>query len=98
MEHSTLTKYRTQWVGVRVSYIVEHFLCIPGPKKFLATGVVEGVGDDGARCDGDARRRAKPTGLLFIRRDTGELDDIFDQRCTPIEESNLSHEECQHLT
>lgn len=83
-EHSTLTAFKCKWMGVRVSYTVQTFLCVPGKKKFAATGIVEGVGDDGARCDGDARRRAKPTGLLFVRRESGELDEIFDQSCTRI--------------
>lgn len=85
MEHSTLTKFRREWVGKRVSYVVENFLCVPGPKKFDAAGVVEGVGDDGARCDHDGRRRWKPTGMLFVRRDSGELDDVFAGSCKIIE-------------
>ncbi len=81
MEHSTLTKFRLDWVGKRVSYVVDRFLCQVGPKKFDAAGMVEGVGDDGARCDYDRRRRAKPTGMLFVRRENGELDEVFAGAC-----------------
>lgn len=53
-ESKQLKKYREKWVGKAVAYRDE-------PMK------VVGVGDDGAQCDYDQRRKYKPTGTLFLR-------------------------------
>lgn len=58
-ESNELTRYRTKWVGKKVE--------LDG-----VTGLVVGVCDDGARCDHDARRRAKPTGELIVQAAWGE--------------------------
>lgn len=53
-ESKQLKKYREKWVGKAVAYRDE-------PME------VVGVGDDGAQCDYDQRRKYKPTGTLFVR-------------------------------
>lgn len=64
-EHRLLKAYKSQCAGKRVQHRIH-------------AGVVDGVGDDGARCDYDACRRAKPNGILFVRRDDGILDEVLD--------------------
>lgn len=35
--------------------------------KAVCGSIVDGVGDDGSQCDFDARRGARPNGLLFLK-------------------------------
>ena len=61
-ESRALTAFRAKWVGLRVMHDGEH-------------ATVLGVCDDGHACDGDERRKFKPTGELIIRRDSATTDD-----------------------
>jgi len=53
-----LIEYQQKWMGRRVVY--------QGTQM-----QVVGVGDDGAQCDYDQRRKFKPNGVLFLRGDDG---------------------------
>jgi hypothetical protein len=77
-EHRTLKQFRERWLGKIVAY-------------WSYRGTVIGVGDDGYRCDYDRRRRAKPTGQLFVRRDRrpcdpepSVVDEPFDSECVVV--------------
>lgn len=57
------------WIGKRVEFIERG---MRGELlDNLVAGIVEGVGDDGHRCDHDGRRKWKFTGLLFVHLDDG---------------------------
>ena len=79
-EHRTLTEFRIKWVGKRVVFF-SGGQCYEG-QKHRAT--VIGVGDDGMQAEKDARRHAKPTGLLFVKRDDWVNDEVFDSNCSVI--------------
>lgn len=70
-EHNSLMAYKLKWVGKKVRFDSD-------------VGVVDGVGDDGHRCDGDARRRFKPNGLLFVKRLDGKIVEVLDFNCQVI--------------
>jgi hypothetical protein len=53
---------------------------------------VMGVCDDGHACDGDERRKFKPTGELIIRRDSVTTDDY----CLPRAVTILPNAEVSH--
>lgn len=67
-EHRLLIEFRKRWNGKRVMFMGQ-------------PATVVGVGDDGYRAESDARRRAKPTGLLFLRNDDGTEAEAFFERC-----------------
>lgn len=70
-ESRTLVDFRAKWVGLRVMHDGQP-----------ATVVV--VCDDGHACDGDERRRFKPTGELIIRMDSATTDDYCLPRAVTI--------------
>lgn len=52
-ESRELVRFRDKWIGKLVRFKTR-------------IGLVVGVGDDGSQCDGDYRRRYKPTGMLIV--------------------------------
>ena len=78
-EHKTLTALRTRWVGKRVTYSQND---LNGHRR-RREGVVDGVGDDGHACDFDARRSARPTGMLFVKRPDGTIDTVLSHIVVP---------------
>jgi hypothetical protein len=70
-ESRALAAFRAKWVGLRVMHDGQ-------------PATVVGVCDDGHACDGDERRKFKPTGELIIRRDSATTDDYCLPRAVTI--------------
>ena len=70
-ESRALADFRAKWVGLRVMHDGQ-------------PATVVGVCDDGHACDGDERRKFKPTGELIIRRDSATTDDYCLPRAVTI--------------
>jgi hypothetical protein len=70
-ESRALSVFREKWVGLRVMHDGQ-------------PATVVGVCDDGHACDGDERRKFKPTGELIIRRDSSTTDDYCLPRAVTI--------------
>ena len=70
-ESRALAGFRAKWVGLRVMHDGQ-------------PATVMGVCDDGHACDGDERRKFKPTGELIIRRDSATTDDYCLPRAVTI--------------
>lgn len=78
-EHKSLSAYRKQWIGKRVEY---ELTSVVNGMPFHYSGLVDGVGDDGAQAARDGRRRPKPTGLLIVKRDvSGIIDHLQEFEC-----------------
>ena len=80
-ESVALKKYRQRWVGqlVRCTISINESI-------LQIYGVVTGVGDDGAQAERDGRRRAKPTGMLFVKpAHQSRETDVPDFCCTCID-------------
>ena len=77
-ESRRLVDFRAKWTGLRVMHDGQ-------------SATVTGVCDDGHACDGDERRKFKPTGELIIRRDSATTDDY----CLPSAVSILHNDLAQ---
>lgn len=78
-ESRALAIFRNKWVGKRILCRGVPSIMGDGPRDVV--GTVDGVCDDGARCDGDHRRRYKPTGQLIVISDTGVTEYLPSDRC-----------------
>jgi hypothetical protein len=73
IESNALKRFRLRWVGRSIKF---HPTIMGATSDDILEGIVDGVGDDGHKLGYDARRRVKPTEMLFVKLPDGRIVDV----------------------